>query len=107
MTAPTIGADRFDDAFLNSLRSVGDPPADDVVAAFIDIELDADSLGLMAALITRSVGSAQTDETAFTLRHFANARPPLPPWTESEMVERGQQLFAELVPQLGLGLWMA
>ena len=45
MTAPTIGADRFDDAFLNSLRSVGDPPADDVVAAFIDIELDADSSG--------------------------------------------------------------
>lgn len=107
MIAPTVGADRFDDAFLDSLRLVGDPPADEAVTAFIDIELDADSVGLMAALIARSVGSAQTDETSFTLRDFANARPPLPPWTEPEMVERGQQLFAELVPQLGLGMWMA
>ncbi|MEY2402758.1 MAG: hypothetical protein QOD38_309 [Acidimicrobiaceae bacterium] len=106
MTAPTIGSDRFDDAFLNSLRLVGDPPADEVVRAFIDIELDADSVGLMGSLIARSIG-AQTDETAFTLRDFATARPPLPPWTELEMVERGQQLFAEFVPQLGLGMWMA
>jgi hypothetical protein len=107
MSASTIGAARFDDTFLNSLRSVGDPPADEVVTAFIDVELDADSVGLMTALITRSVGSAETDETAVTLCDFASARPPLPPWTEPEMVERGQQLFAELVPHFGLGMWMA
>lgn len=107
MTAPTIGADRFDDAFLNTLRNEGDPPADAVVAAFIDSELDADAVGLMAALIARSVGSAQTDETSLSLRDFAKARPPLPPWTEPAMVERGQQLFAEFIPQLGLGMWMA
>lgn len=107
MSAPTVGADRFDDAFLKALRNEGDPPADAVVAAFIDSELDARAHGLMAALIARSVGSAESDESSLSLRSFVSERPPLPLWTDHTMLERGQELFAEFIPQLGLGLWMA
>jgi hypothetical protein len=107
MDAPTIGSSQIDDALLDSLRHVGDPPADEVVTRFIDNELDARAGGLMHALITRGAGSLSTDETSPALRTFAEARPPLPSWVEPKMLERGQQLFAEFIPQLGLGLWMA
>jgi hypothetical protein len=108
MKAPSIGADRFSDDFLQALRNEGDPPADDVVAVFIDSELGAHATGLMAALIARSAGGgAQSDETTPTLRLFAEERPPLPSWADRVMVERGQELFAEFIPQLGIGLWMA
>src|SRR3954471_4851416 len=107
MTAPSVGADRFDDEFLDSLRLVGDPPADDAAGAYIDSELEAHAKGLMAALIARSVGHAESDEASAALHAFAVERPPLPPWTDPPMLVRGQDLFAEFVPQLGLGLWMA
>jgi hypothetical protein len=107
MDAPTIGSSKFDDAFLDSLRRVGDPPADEVVQQFIDNELDADAGGLMHALIARGAGSINSDETSPTLKTFAEARPPLPPWADVKMIERGQELFAEFIPQLGVGLWMA
>ena len=106
MRAPTIGSGQFDDVFLEALRRVGDPPADEVVSRFIDTELDAHAGGLMGALIARGAGSMSTDETSATLRHFTDARPPLPSWVEPDMVRRGQELFAAFVPQIGLGLWM-
>jgi hypothetical protein len=106
MPAPTVGSGRFDDAFLDALRRVGDPPADDVVTKFIDTELDAHAGGLMGALIARGAGSTTTDEASPTLRQFTDARPPSPSWVDPDMVSRGQELFADFVPQLGLGLWM-
>lgn len=107
MTAPSVGADQFDDEFLDSLRLVGDPPADDAAGAYIDSELEAHAKGLMAALLARNVGHAESNEASAALHAFAVERPPLPPWTDLQMVVRGQDLFAEFVPQLGLGLWMA
>src|SRR4051812_16884657 len=106
MTVASVGAERFDEAFLDGLRLEGDPTADDAATAFIDGELGAHAAGLMGALIARSVGKAESDEASRTLRQFATYRPPFPRWTDTDMLQRGQDIFAEFVPQLGLGLWM-
>jgi hypothetical protein len=109
MSAPTIGADRFHDDFLDTLRQEGDPPADAVVAAFIESDVDVHAGGIMSTLIAHSVGTHVTSsgQTSRSLQAFAEERPPLPPWADSHMVARGQDLFAQFVPLLGVGLWMA
>ncbi len=105
MSAPTIGAARFDDAFLDELRHVGDPAADEIVAAYIDGEVGAHQGKLMTALIAHGAGS--TNEELAPLRGFVTERPDPPEWADPEMVARGQELFATYVAQFGLGLWMA
>jgi hypothetical protein len=107
MNAPTIGADRFDDQFLGGLRRIGDPTADTVVAQYIDSELGAHAGGLMESLIARGPRAPASNEASQALRQFVEERPPMPDWCNQAMVDRGQELFAEFVPQLGLGLWMA
>lgn len=104
MTFPTVGSDRFDDAFLDGLRLVGDPGADTVVAEYIDGELEAHAGQLMAALIAH--GSESNEESA-PLRDFVGTEPDWPDWGDRDAVRRGQDIFATHVPQLGLGLWMA
>jgi hypothetical protein len=105
MTAPTIGTERFDDPFLSGLREVGDPPADAVVADYLDGRLSAAEGHLIAALIAH--GASSTDEGSAPLRDFVEEQPAWPAWADAGMVRRGQDIFAEHVPQLGLGLWMA
>ncbi len=105
MTAPSVGADQFDFTYLDELRRVADPEADDVVANYIDGEIGVHQGKLMTALIAH--GANTTDEEDAPLRGFVTARPALPDWTEPAMVERGQEIFAEYVAQFGLGLWMA
>jgi hypothetical protein len=102
---PTIGAERFDDAFLAGLRTVGDPPADTVVADYLDGQLGAGEGHLITELIAH--GASSTDEASAPLRDFVNEQPAWPDWADPAMVRRGQDIFAERVPQLGLGLWMA
>ena len=104
MTAPTVGSDRFDDDFLQGLRSVGDPLADDVVAAYLDGEMGAHAGQLIGSLIAHG---ATSDEASAPLRDFVRERPEWPSWADRPTVNRGQDLFAEYVAQLGLGLWMA
>ena len=104
MTAPTIGAARFDDAFLDELRTVGDPPADAVVATYLDGELDAHAGHLIGSLIAHG---ATSDESSAPLRDFVQERPEWPSWADRPTVNQGQELFARYVAQLGLGLWMA
>jgi hypothetical protein len=105
MSAPTVGADRFDDAVLDGLRQVGDPTADEVVASYLDGELGADSGSLIRSLIAH--GASSTDEDSAPLRSFVLEHPAWPAWADRSMVERGQEIFADYVAQLGLGLWMA
>lgn len=104
MTIHTVGAARFDDAFLHGLRQVGDPPADAVVTEYLDGELGADAGRLMAELIAHG---AESDEESAPLREFVTTEPEWPEWADREVVTRGQDLFAQHVAQLGLGLWMA
>lgn len=105
MSAPTIGTDRFTDPFLDALRREGDPPADQVVASYLDGVLGAHDGHLISALIAH--GASSTDEDSAPLREFVLERPTWPAWADDDMVQRGQAVFAEYVAQLGLGLWMA
>src|SRR5439155_16831641 len=105
MSVSSVGTEKFTDAFLDELRLAGDPPADAATRSFIDDELGADTKGLMNALIARRVGNAESDESSPMLHAFAVDRPPLPTWAQPDMIDQGQGLFAEFVPQLGLGLW--
>ena len=103
MTAPIASA-TFTVEFLDGLRQVGDPDADEAVRAFLDDELEAPATDLMKAMIAAAPGS---DEASKALGTFVDARPPLPEWADPELIVIGQDLFAEYLPQFGLALWMA
>lgn len=105
MTAPSVGTHHFSPKLLNELRTVGDPPADDVVEAYLDGELGAHDGHLTTALIAH--GTRSTNEESAPLRSFVQERPVWPDWADAAMVARGQEVFAANIPQLGLGLWMA
>ena len=105
MIAPSIGTSQFDDAFLQGLRSAGDPDADAVVETYLDGELGAHDGHLTTRLIAH--GAHSTDEASAPLRSFLEQRPVWPDWVDADLVARGQEVFAANVPQLGLGLWMA
>ncbi len=50
---------------------------------------------------------SDSDEESAPLRGFVETEPDWPAWADRDAVHRGQDIFAEHVPQLGLGLWMA
>jgi hypothetical protein len=110
VNAPTIGADIFTDDFLEKLRQRMDRPADDAVAAFaeqeafIDRKVGSHPKRLMEAMIRHAPGS---DEASKHLGAFVAERPTLPTWADPDLLERGQEVFGEYLPQLGLALWMA
>jgi len=112
----SVGASRFTPEFLEALRKEGDPEADEAVATYFDVELaDApatepatDLMKLMiAAAPVHFAAAPGSDEGSPALREFVEARPPLPPWADPELIKLGQDLFAEYLPQFGLALWMA
>ncbi|MET0663487.1 MAG: oxygenase MpaB family protein [Ilumatobacteraceae bacterium] len=100
----SIGASRFTWSFLDELRLHGDPEADEAVGTFLDSELETPATDLMTRMIAAAPGS---DESSRALGEFVDKRPPLPAWAEPELIEHGQDLFAQYVPQFGLALWMA
>jgi hypothetical protein len=102
--APSIGSEKFDDTFLEGLRSVGDPDADAAISEFFDVELGAPAEGLMKALIAHH---PKNDDASPALKEFLEQPMDLPEWYDEKLFVRGQNLFVENLPQFGLGLWMA
>jgi hypothetical protein len=102
--APTIGTEQFTDEFLDGLREVGDPPADEAVATFFNGR-SGSPMDLFQALAATAAG--QTDEQAPGVGPFVARDEPWPTWAVPELVARGQKLFCDWGPQFGLGLWMA
>jgi hypothetical protein len=101
----SVGAAKFTPAFLEELRQVGDPGADAAVATYLDDELHTSSaIDMMKLMIAAAPGS---DEASQALGEFVQARPALPEWADTELIELGQELFAQYLPQFGLALWMA
>ncbi len=105
VSAPTVGRSRFTDELLDELRDVGDPPADAAVAAFLD-GTDHPANRLFADLV-RATAVEVDDEDAAGVGAFVRAEEPWPTWADPDLVRRGQQVFGDWGPQLGLGLWMA
>ncbi len=99
----SVGAARFTPEFLDDLRKVGDPEADAAVETFLDVERGT-ARQLMKGMIAVAPGS---DEASRALGEFVTDRPPPPDWADPELIELGQDLFAQYLPQFGLALWMA
>lgn len=100
----SVGASMFTPSFLDELRTFGDPAADAVVTRYFDNEVELPATDLMTRMIAVAPGS---DEASKALGDFVRERPPLPAWAEQDLIERGQDLFADYLPQFGLALWMA
>ena len=110
----SVGAARFTCEFLDGLRCRAILRPTRRSRTFMDNELDANSgdpdrsdegddrgcaRQFAAARQRRGVAGAPCDSS--------KARPPLPAWAEPKLIEHGQNLFAEYLPQFGLALWMA
>lgn len=107
---------RFTDEFLDELRTVGDPEADELIEAFfarVGIDVDGDGLDdrtgrpvdtVFQAMLRAPVGSEDHDPP---LVEFVGRPTRLPEWADVAKMRIGQELFWTYAPQFGLGLWMA
>ncbi|HEX4434464.1 MAG TPA: oxygenase MpaB family protein [Acidimicrobiales bacterium] len=77
----------WDDAFLDSLRTQADPPADAVVAGLFSGTQDASTA--FRALVVQ-----QHEVADPALRAFLEAPPDLPAWVDPTLVAAGQECFA-------------
>jgi hypothetical protein len=114
--ADLVPATRFTDEFLDELRTIGDPEADQLVASFfarVGIDADGDGLddrtgrpvdAVFQAMLRSPVGSEDHDPP---IVEFVTRPTPLPEWADPEKMRVGQELFWTFAPQFGLGLWMA
>jgi ER-bound oxygenase mpaB/B'/Rubber oxygenase, catalytic domain len=100
----SVGASKFTRSFLDGLREFGDPDADAAVGTYFDDNLETPATDLMNRMIAVAPGS---DEASKALGAFVKDHPPLPTWAEPDLIDRGQDLFADYLPQFGLALWMA
>ncbi len=101
----SVGAGLFTDAFVETLRGVGDPPADAAVATFFA------ETGLEHATLFRKLAKAPPrevpDEDLPGIGAFVKEEESWPEWADPELVREGQAVFGEFGPQLGMGLFMA
>lgn len=105
VNAPSIGADRFTDEYLLSLRERGDDPADAAVAQFF-AALDRPNSSLFP-MLARTSHAELDDEDAPGVGAFARAQEPWPDWVDPDLVKEGQKVFGDWGMQLASGLFMA
>ncbi len=103
MSKPT-GAARFTPAFLESLRSVGDPPADEAVATFFHA---ADEGSAPYARLASSHEQDMDDDAFPGVGAFVRERPPWPAWADEARVREGQEVFGRWGLQLSVGLFLS
>jgi hypothetical protein len=89
-----------DAAFLESLRRQSDPPADAVVEAWIASGAVPDGASAVAAL-----GRDDCTSTDPALRAWMTSLDGMPQWADAAKIERGRQIFEQLGPEIGIGLF--
>jgi len=103
----SVGADKFTADFLEGLRAIGDPEADDAVAEFF--AATATTHVDLFRHLGRISTSGLPDENLPGLSAFVAEEVPWPAWAEDakDLVDDGQRVFDRWGPQLGMGLFMA
>ncbi len=102
----TVGLSQFTKEFVDKLMLKGDHAADSAVDEFFAARF-AGHAELFQHLARSSGPGGGTDETLPGVSEFVEAAEPWPDWADHDLVRRGQQVFCDWGPQLGLGLWMA
>ncbi|MBV8463363.1 MAG: DUF2236 domain-containing protein, partial [Acidimicrobiales bacterium] len=102
---PSRGVAMFTDAYIERLRQLGDPPADEAVSLFFEAT-DAGHQTLFRRLGTSSAWAA-ADEDLPGIGTFVQTVEPWPDWADPELVSEGQAVFGEFGLQIGMGLFMA
>ena len=100
---PSKGFAMFTDELMDSLRHIGDPPADAAVARYFE-ESTSSSMDLVRTLASAPAG---VDEDEPGIGPFSTAPDPWPSWADPDLVHAGQQVFGEFGPQIGMALFMA
>ena len=99
------GSTRFTPSFLETLRAVGDPPADEAVATFFR---SADDPGPAPYARLGRTREQDMDDTAFPgVGAFVRECPAWPDWADEATVRAGQEVFGRWGMQLSVGLFLA
>jgi hypothetical protein len=98
---------KWDDAHLDALRQVGDPPADAVMQAVVGDGPDA--IHRATAQLLQLVGDDLPPPGTLdpALEAFLDSTYALPEWADPALIERGQRLFEQWGPQIVLSLFCA
>jgi hypothetical protein len=113
---PSKGTAMFTDEYVEHLRQVGDPAADEAVETFFR-ETKLEHNHLLRHMVDGAAGHAAThhkdeppsgsDEDLPGIGPFVRAAEPWPTWADPDLVREGQQVFGDYGLQLGMGLFMA
>ena len=85
------GSSRWTDALLDPMREVGDPLADEPVAAVLE-RGGANAVNAMMQTLVR-VDQPVPEELPDEIRGYLASTLPLPDWADPEKIKRGQLLF--------------
>jgi hypothetical protein len=98
---------KWDDAHLEALRQVADPPADTVMQAIVGDGPDA--IHRATAELSTLVGEGLPPPGALppALEAFLEETYALPPWADPDRIARGQRLFEQWGPQIIVSLFCA
>jgi hypothetical protein len=89
---------RWTDEFLNPMRSLGDPLADETTAALFKEHKITMVNGLLRDAATN--GSPLPDGLPPVLTDFFAETAKLPDWADPDLIERGERLFSRYGPQI-------
>lgn len=85
------GGSRWTDALLDRMRGIGDPVADESVAAVLDRGGVAAVNDVMHTLVRANQPAPES--LPAELREYLTTTLPLPDWADPDKIRRGQQLF--------------
>lgn len=88
--------DRWDDAFLDAMRSVGDPPADEVIADLSRRHGIEHVNELMRSLVRND--DIVSDELPASVRAYLAQSAELPDWADVDLIRRGEAFFDDNWP---------
>ncbi|HZD10294.1 MAG TPA: oxygenase MpaB family protein, partial [Candidatus Binatia bacterium] len=89
-------SERWNDAFLESMREVGDPEADAVIGDVVAHHGIAHVNDLMRSLVQND--EIVTGDFPPAVRDYLAESATLPPWADMAMIERGEQFFDDNWP---------
>jgi hypothetical protein len=96
----------FTDAYLESLRAVGDPEADEIVDDFVQAAGQTDPKYLVQRLMKHQRTLPEPEQVP-SVRDYFERPVALPPWADVETLRRGQRFFSTFGIHIASALYCA